>query len=50
VCDDHFDPGFGLRALERFDFLARVGFGGPLARALGENLDAIAADLPAARQ
>ncbi len=22
VCDDHFDPGFGLRALERFDFLA----------------------------
>ena len=50
VRDDHLDPGLGLRAFERLDFLARVGLGGPLARALGENLDAIAADLQAARQ
>src|SRR5271163_1179137 len=50
VRDDHFDSGPGLRAFERLDFLARVGFGGPLARALGENLDTVAANLLTARQ
>src|ERR1700677_4856329 len=50
VREDHPDPGLGLRGFERLDFLARVRLGGPLTRALGENLDAVAADLPAARQ
>ena len=48
VRDDHFDSGLGLSAFEGLDFLARVRLGGPLARALGENLDAIAAYLAAA--
>src|ERR1700737_1046999 len=48
--DDHPDAGFGLPAFDPTDFLFGIWLGRPLARALGENLDAVAADLSAPRQ